>query len=185
MKPRMFCVIALVSCAPCFSCGGGAGQLLSPAGTAMEALTVTSRSFPSGGEIPVDCTCDGADKSPQVTWSAPPSGTLSFVVVLDDPDAASGMFTHWIAYGIDADARSLPEAVDLPAVGGASGLNDFKRPGYGGPCPPQLEIHHYYFRVYALNTRLHIASDPSRDAIDAALRGHVLAMGTLAGVFSH
>jgi Raf kinase inhibitor-like YbhB/YbcL family protein len=166
------------------ACGAGGGTL-APPGKTMESLAVTSRSFPSGGQIPVDFTCDGANRSPQLTWSAPPAGTVSFAIVAEDPDAPSGTFTHWIAYDIGADARSLPEAADLAAIGGAAGLNDFKRPGYGGPCPPQLEIHRYYFRVFALDAPVHAAPEPNRDAIDVALRGHVLAAGALVGQFSH
>ncbi len=167
------------------SCRGGGGDVLSPPGTTMETLAVTSRSFSSDGEIPVDYTCDGADRSPQITWSAPPAGTKTFAVVVEDPDAASGTFTHWIVYNIGADARTLPEAVDPSTLGGASGLNDFKRPGYGGPCPPQLEIHHFAFRVFALNAVLEAGPEPNRDAIDAAMSGHVLAAGALVGSFSH
>lgn len=164
---------------------GGGGEPASPPGTTMETLAVTSRSFASDGEIPVDYTCDGANKSPQLTWSAPPAGTKGFAIVVDDPDAPSGTFTHWIVYDISADARSLPEAVDPTTAGAASGLNDFKRAGYGGPCPPQLEIHHFYFRVFALNAALSLGPDPDRDAIDAAMSGHVLAAGALVGAFSH
>jgi Raf kinase inhibitor-like YbhB/YbcL family protein len=167
------------------ACKGGGGEVLSPPGTTMETLTVTSRSFPSDGEIPVDYTCDGANRSPQLTWSAPPPGTQSFTVIVEDPDAPSGTFTHWIAYNISADTRALPEAVDPSTVGGVSGLNDFKRPGYGGPCPPQLEAHHYAFRVFALNAPLGGGPELSRDAIDAAMSGHVLAAGALVGAFSH
>jgi len=158
---------------------------LAPPGKVVESLAVTSRSFPSGGQIPVDYTCDGANRSPQLTWSAPPPGTHGFAVVVEDPDAPSGTFTHWIAYDISGDARSLPEAVDLASTGGSTGLNDFKRPGYGGPCPPQLEIHRYAFRVFALDAPLRAGPEPNRDGIDAALRGHVLAAGSLVGEFSH
>ena len=181
MKASALCWgIALAACR-----GSGGGEVLAPPGTTMETLAVTSRSFPSNGDIPVDYTCDGADRSPQLTWSAPPPGTKSFAVVVEDPDASSGSFTQWIAYNISADTRALPEAADPATLGGASGLNDFKRPGYGGPCPPQLEIHHYAFRVFALNAQLDAGAEPNRDAMDAAMSGHVLAVGTLVGSFSH
>jgi Raf kinase inhibitor-like YbhB/YbcL family protein len=169
----------------CVACKSAGGEPSAPPGRAMETLAVTSRSFPSNGEIPVDSTCDGANRSPELTWSAPPEGTRSFAVIVEDPDAPSGTFTHWIVYGIGADARALPEGVDPSTIGGASGLNDFKRPGYGGPCPPSLEFHHYYFRVYALNAPINTGLEPNRDAIDAAMGGHVLAAGTLVGTFSH
>jgi hypothetical protein len=167
------------------ACRTGGGDALSPPGATMESLTVTSRSFASNGEIPVDYTCDGANRSPQLTWSAPPRGTKSFAVVVEDPDAPSGTFTQWIVYNISADARSLQEAVDPATVGGSSGLNDFKRPGYSGPCPPQLEIHHYAFRVFALNSQLGAGPELDRDSLDSAMSGHVLAAGALVGSFSH
>jgi Raf kinase inhibitor-like YbhB/YbcL family protein len=167
-------------------CKQGVLEPSAPPGVSVESLSVTSRSFPSGGQIPVDFTCDGANKSPQLTWSAPPRDTQSFAVVAEDPDAPGGTFTHWMAYDIAADTRELPEGVDLATVGGASGLNDNKRPGYSGPCPPQLEVHHYLFRVYALNTaHLTVGPEPDRDAFDAALNGHVLGTGALVGTFSH
>ena len=172
---------ALLSLAACRS--GAAPS--APAGATMEELSVTSQSFGSRAAIPVDDSCDGADRSPQLTWSAPPPGTKSFAVVVEDPDASSGSFTQWIAYNLSADTRSLPEAADAATRGGASGLNDFKRPGYGGPCPPRLEIHHYAFRVFALNAQLDAGAEPNRDAMDAAMSGHVLAVGTLVGSFSH
>jgi Raf kinase inhibitor-like YbhB/YbcL family protein len=177
--PALWLALAAVACK------GGGGEALSPPGTAMESLAVTSRSFPSNGEIPVDYTCDGADRSPQLTWSAPPPGTKSFAVVVEDPDAPSGTFTQWIVYDIGADARALPEAVDPATVGGITGVNDFKRPGYGGPCPPQLEIHHYVFRVFALDSQLGSGPELNRESIDAAMSGHVLAAGALVGSFSH
>ena len=134
-------------------CGAGT-EALAPAGKTMETIAVTSRSFPSGGRIPVDYTCDGANRSPGLTWSAPPAGTQTFAIIVEDPEAPGGTFTHWIAYELGADARSLPEGVDLASAGGAAGLNDFKRPGYAGPCPPQFEVHHYSFRVFALDAHL-------------------------------
>ena len=179
------CATALAALFLCGGCKSAGGEPSAPAGKAIETLAVTSQSFPSNGEIPVDSTCDGANKSPALTWSAPPEGTQSFAVVVEDPEAPGGTFTHWIVYGIGASARTLPEGVDPSTIGGASGLNDFKRPGYGGPCPPSLELHHYYFRVYALNAALGARLEPNRDAIDAAMTGHVLAVGTLIGTFSH
>jgi hypothetical protein len=157
----------------------------SPDGTRMESLALTSKSFPSNGDIPVDFTCDGAERSPELTWSAPPPGTKTFALVLEDPDASSGTFTHWIAYNIDPEARELAEGADVGAVSGASGLNDSKRPTYAGPCPPRLEIHHYFFRIYALDAALKVRPEPDRDAIDAAMNGHVLGEGALMFTFSH
>jgi Raf kinase inhibitor-like YbhB/YbcL family protein len=177
-------VVLVVGVTACGAAGGGADPAVAP-GARLETLGVSSTSFSSNGEIPVDYTCDGANKSPELAWSAPPRGTQSFAVVVDDPDAPTGTFTHWIVYNLGADARSLPEATDPATVGGASGLSDSKRPTYGGPCPPRLEMHHYNFRVFALNAPLVVGTEPDRDAIDAAMSGHVLAVGTLVGAFSH
>ncbi len=151
----------------------------------MGSIAVTSASFPSNGAIPVDYTCDGADKSPQLTFSAPPEGTQSFAIIADDPDAPGGTFTHWLAYDIRADVLGLPEQADPSVFGGASGTNDFHRSGYAGPCPPKMELHHYYFRVFALNARLGIVPGASRGALDSAMSGRVLAEGALVGTFSH
>jgi Raf kinase inhibitor-like YbhB/YbcL family protein len=132
----------------------------------------------------VDYTCDGADKSPQISLSAPPAGTQSLAIVADDPDAPGGTFTHWIVYNLRAEVRTFPESGDPASAGGVAGTNDFNRPGYSGPCPPRRELHHYYFRVFALNGLLEVKPNPARDAVDSAMNGHVLAEGALVGVFS-
>ncbi|HEX3771388.1 MAG TPA: YbhB/YbcL family Raf kinase inhibitor-like protein [Polyangiaceae bacterium] len=184
MKTRA--ILALIACAGCLGgCGAEGGGSLAAPGAGLQSMTVTSRSFPSGGQIPVDFTCDGADRSPALTWSAPPAGTQSFAVVMEDPDAPSGTFTHWIALDISGDTRTMAEAIDVATLGGRVGTNDFKRPGYSGPCPPHREVHRYLFRVYALNAPLTSGPEPSRETFDAALRGRVLGAGVLVGEFSH
>jgi len=174
--------IVLVLCAACRSAGGGPSP---PPGAAVASIAVTSTAFRSGGAIPVDSTCDGANRSPQLTFSAPPEAARSLVVVADDPDAPGGTFTHWIAYDLRPDVVTLPEAADPAAFGGASGTNDFQRPGYAGPCPPKGELHHYDFRVFVLDARLGLAPGATRAEIDAAMSRHVLAQGVLSGTFSH
>jgi Raf kinase inhibitor-like YbhB/YbcL family protein len=149
------------------------------------SLAVTSSSFSPMHEIPVDYTCDGADKSPPIAWSAPPAGTRSFAIVVDDPDAPSGTFTHFVAYNLPPDARALPEGADPSGLGGATTDNDFGRPGYAGPCPPKREIHHYNFRVFALNTPIEVKAGGKRGEVDGAMNGHVLAQGVLTAVFAH
>jgi len=149
------------------------------------SLTVTSKAFDANGAIPIDNTCDGADRSPPLTWSAPPPGTKSLAIEAHDPDAPSGDFTHWIVYNLRPDTVAVPEAVDPGALDGATGVNSFNRTGYAGPCPPRLELHRYVFRVFALDTHLDPTSISTREALDAAMSGHVLALGTLVGTFSH
>jgi hypothetical protein len=156
-----------------------------PPGITIQRLAVTSKSFAYDGAIPVDYTCDGADKSPQLTFSTPPRGTLSLAVVAEDVDAMSGTFTQWTLYDIRPDILALEEGVDPASVGANSGTNDFHRPGYGGPCPPRMEIHRYAFRVFALNAPVKLAPEASRSEVDAAMSGHVLARGVLVGEFSH
>jgi Raf kinase inhibitor-like YbhB/YbcL family protein len=151
----------------------------------VESLTVTSKSFASNGTIPVDYTCDGIDKSPPLTWSAPPAGTRSLAVVVDDPDAPGGDFTHWLVFGLRPDSLAIGEAVDPAALGAFSGMNGFNRIGYSGPCPPRMELHHYYFNVFALDSPLEAKPGAARDIVDSAMAGHVLAKGTLVGTFAH
>src|SRR5208337_4774173 len=126
MKNRLGSSLALlVAVASCARCGGGSGSVVvaGPPGVAIQRLAVTSRSFSSNGPIPVDYTCDGADRSPQLTWSAAPSGTKSFAVLVVDPDAVGGEFIHWVAFNLRGDATALPENTEASELGGVSGIN--------------------------------------------------------------
>jgi len=174
-------VVAAIATSGCKSAGG---QPLSPPGRTLSALTVTSATFASGGAIPVDFTCDGADRSPQLTLSAPPQGTRSLAIMVDDPDAPGGVFTHWIAYNLKPDTLAVPEGADPALLGGLSGTNDFKGLGYAGPCPPKFEAHHYRFQILALDSLLAPRSPATREDFLAALSGHLLGEGTLVGVYS-
>ena len=184
MKGYAFALLLFCSTS-CNACRSGGGQPAPAPGVTLASLTVTSSSFPSNGAIPVDYTCDGADKSPEITLSAPPAGTQSLAIVAEDPDAPGGTFTHWVAYNLRSDLRMFPEGADPGSVGGAVGVNDFSRPGYSGPCPPRRELHHYFFRVFALSSVLEVKPTPTREVVDAAMNGRVLAEGALMGVFSH
>ncbi|HEY6460259.1 MAG TPA: YbhB/YbcL family Raf kinase inhibitor-like protein, partial [Polyangiaceae bacterium] len=162
--------LTLTACNGC----GSASHPSSVPGTTLASISVTSRAFANGGAIPVDYSCDGTGKSPPLTWSAPPEGTKTMAIILDDPDAPGGTFTHWIAFNIPAATVSLPEGADIAALGGAEGDNGFDRPGYGGPCPPRREMHRYYFHVYALDKQLTARPGASRDEVDAAMQHAVL-----------
>jgi Raf kinase inhibitor-like YbhB/YbcL family protein len=148
-------------------------------------LTVTSPAFLNGGFIPVDFSCDGRGNSPPLAWSAPPPGTKSIAIVVDDPDAANGRYVHWLIYDVppgttgikpDADAR---KALPLGAVQGKNGKGGT---GWLPVCPPPPSVHHYHFRVFALGDKLTL-SQPSEDDLIGAMRGHVLAQGETVGMF--
>lgn len=155
-----------------------------PVGASAASLTVTSKSFPSDLQVPVEYTCDGRNVSPQLTWSSPPEGTKALVVILDDIDATGG-FTHWVAFNLPADALSLAEGADVAALGGRVGLNDQHNVQYDGPCPPRSTFHRYRFRVYASDRVLPLEEGATRSAVEGALAGHVLAVGSLVANFSH
>ncbi|HEY2509301.1 MAG TPA: YbhB/YbcL family Raf kinase inhibitor-like protein [Polyangiaceae bacterium] len=155
-----------------------------PVGGSASSLTVTSKSFPSDLQIPVEYTCDGKNVSPQLTWSAPPDGTKALVVIADDLDASGG-FTHWVALDLPPDALSLPEGADIAALGGRVGLNDQHNVQYDGPCPPRGSYHRYRFRVFASDRVLPLDEGATRSAVEGALAGHVLGVGSLVANFSH
>ena len=155
-----------------------------PVGGSASSLTVTSKSFPSDHQIPVEYTCDGKNVSPQLTWSSPPEGTKALVVILDDLDATGG-FTHWVALNLPADALSLAEGADIAALGGRVGLNDQHNVQYDGPCPPRGAFPRYRFRVFASDRVLPLDEGATRAAVEGALAGHVLGVGSLVANFSH
>lgn len=151
------------------------------------SFVLETKAFPKGGEIPSRYTCSGEDISPALFWSGAPQETKSFALIVDDPDAPSGTFTHWIVYDLPAGARQLPENVskaDDPSVGGRQGRNDFRRAGYGGPCPPPGKPHRYFFKLYALNAALDLPAGSSRRDVEAAMRGKVIAQAELMGKFA-
>lgn len=149
-------------------------------------LALTTTSFEAGGNIPRQFTCDGADISPALSWSDPPAATKSFVLIMDDPDAPSGTFVHWIAYNLPASLRQLPEHVPVDKLvrgGGLQGLNDFPKTGYGGPCPPPGKPHRYFIRLYALDTMLGLEAKAHPMDVDNAMQGHVLSQAALIGLY--
>jgi Raf kinase inhibitor-like YbhB/YbcL family protein len=139
-----------------------------------------------GQPIPGKHTCDGPDVSPSLQWSEAPAGTKSFALVCDDPDAPMGTWVHWVIYGLPAAMRELPEMVAtterLPN-GAKQGLNDFRRVGYGGPCPPPGGPHRYFFKLYALDTELPLQSRATKRDLLRAMSGHVLAEAQLMGTY--
>jgi Raf kinase inhibitor-like YbhB/YbcL family protein len=158
-------------------------------GGAAMALALRSPNFAPNGSIPAKYSCEGADVSPALDWSDAPPGTKSFVLIADDPDAPDPKapkvtWVHWVLYNIPASASSLPEAVAAGALpaGTRQGLNDWKRAGYGGPCPP-IGRHRYFFKLYALDTALPDLGAATKAQLEQAMQSHVLAKTELIGTY--
>jgi len=144
------------------------------------AFRVSSTAFENGGHVPAAYTCDGNDQSPPLAWSNAPRGTAAFAVVVDDPDAPGGVFTHWTLVNIPSRTHQIAAG----QTAGTPGTNDFPRIGYGGPCPPRSHgVHHYRFHVYALSHELDLPRGFSRAALDASLRGAVLASASIMATY--
>ncbi len=144
-------------------------------------MKVTSSAFQEGGNIPSKFTCDGADVNPAVRFEGVPAEAKSLLLIVDDPDAPVGLFTHWLVWNIDPKTSEIAES---SAPGGAvQGTNDFPKKGYGGPCPPS-GTHRYYFKIFALDQTLDLKPDAKRAEVDTAMRGHVIAQGELMGRYS-
>lgn len=152
-------------------------------------MDLTSSAFPHLGAIPSAYTCEGQDISPPLAWSGLPEGTKSLVLIVDDPDAPDPSapkmtWVHWVLYNIPATAAGLPEGVisaTIPA-GAQEGLNDWKRRGYGGPCPP-IGRHRYFHKLYALDTLLPDLGPASKAQVEKAMHGHILERAELTGTY--
>ena len=151
------------------------------------AFTLVSAAFGEGAVIPAKYTCDGVDVSPALTWSGAPAGTRSFALIADDPDAPAGTWVHWVLYNLPADVSELPENIakveSLDLGGARQGRNDFRRSGYGGPCPPPGPAHRYLFKLYALAAPLTLKAGAQKRDVEAAMEGHVLATTQLMGTY--
>ena len=143
-------------------------------------MTLTSPAFSEGDPIPIQCSCDGTDISPELIWSGIPEGTASLALIMDDPDAPVGLWVHWVLFNIPADSPGLAEGVTGQ---GEDGQNSWKRTGYGGPCPPG-GTHRYFFKLYALDIKLDLEAGATKEALENALEGHILAQVELMGTYS-
>jgi Raf kinase inhibitor-like YbhB/YbcL family protein len=148
------------------------------------AFKVFSSAFSDGGWIPSLHSCEGADVSPSLEWSGEPAGTRSFALVVDDPDAPSGTWTHWLLFDIPATVHTLAQGYKAGSLG-VSGENDFGKLGYGGPCPPKGHgTHRYFFTLYAVDvTTLGIKSSVTAAGLKRALAGHAVAEARYMGKF--
>jgi Raf kinase inhibitor-like YbhB/YbcL family protein len=148
-------------------------------------MKIESSAFANGQPIPQKFTCQGADISPALTWSGAPDNTKSFALIVDDPDAPVGTWVHWVFFNLPTGTQSLPENVSTSehTQNGVQGINDFKKIGYGGPCPPPGKPHRYFFKLYALDTTVALIPGATKQDVEKAMQGHVLAHTELMGTY--
>lgn len=166
------------------------GLLLAAGATALATpktnMQLTSTVFKEGQPIPAKYTCDGKDVSPSLQWTNAPANTRSLALIADDPDAPGGTWVHWVLYDLPSTttelAENTPKSQHLPG-GAKQGLNDFRRLGYGGPCPPPGKPHRYFFKLYALDTLLDLKPGATKAEVERALENHVLARAQLMGTY--
>ena len=152
-------------------------------------MKLTSSAFPHQGEIPSRYTCDGDDISPPLFWSGVPAGAKSLVLIVDDPDAPDPKaprmtWVHWLLYNIPPTVTELPEHIAPKNLskGTLEGVNDWKRTGYGGPCPP-IGRHRYFHKLYALDTLLPDMNRPTKAKLESAMQGHILSVAEIVGTY--
>ncbi|MBN2036110.1 MAG: YbhB/YbcL family Raf kinase inhibitor-like protein [Chitinispirillaceae bacterium] len=175
----LFAIAAALCCTP-------AQGAVKKKGAAMPSILLESPAFGHKQSIPQRYTCDGEDVSPPLAWKNVPPEAKSIVLISDDPDAPAGDWVHWVVYDLSPEVDTLPEhimATDTILAGkGKQGRNDFRRIGYGGPCPPS-GTHRYFFKIYALDTMLNLPAGKTKKEIEQAMKGHVLAQGELIGTY--
>ncbi len=150
-------------------------------------FTISTSAFREGETIPNKYTCDGADLSPPLKWEGTPAGTKGFAIIMDDPDAPAGTFTHWVIYDIPADTTTLPAGLgkdpDL-TKGVKQGISSFRRTGYGGPCPPPGRPHRYFFTIYALDIQTTgLASRASKQDVEGRIKEHIVGKAVVMGKY--
>lgn len=180
MKPKIIGIVFLFVFL--FACTGKDAS--KKGGPEME-INLKSPAFAEAGMIPQKFTCDGEDISPALSWSGIPGETKSLALICDDPDAPMGTWVHWVIYNIPPDTTGLPEGVPAKEnldFGAIQGRNDFRRIGYGGPCPPG-GTHRYYFKIYALDGDLNLRAGLTKAELLKAMEGHILAQGQLMGKY--
>jgi len=141
-------------------------------------LEVSSPSFKNGGYIPITFSCEGKNINPALEVKNIPSGAKTIALILDDPDAVSGTFVHWVAYNIDPGTM-----IKENSSPGTEGKNGKGNKGYTGPCTPDTKVHHYHFKVYALDAKLDLGNSSTKADLETAMKGHILAQGELIGLY--
>jgi len=151
------------------------------------SFQISSTAFSNGETIPKKFTCDGPDVSPLLSWKEVPAATQSFALIMYDPDVPAGTWVHWVLYNLAANTRELPEGMEKQeqlATGALQGRNDFRKIGYGGPCPPPGAPHRYYFKLYALDAKLNLKAGATKPDLEHAMKGHILDETELMGRYS-
>ncbi|NMC54107.1 MAG: YbhB/YbcL family Raf kinase inhibitor-like protein [Chloroflexi bacterium] len=146
-------------------------------------MKIVSPAFEQNAGIPELYTCKGEDISPPLRWSGVPDGTVSLVLIMDDPDAPVGTWDHWVLFNLPANTSELAEDAQAYPEGTRLGRNSWKRNEYGGPCPPGGARHRYYFKLYALDVLLDLPEGAGKAQIEAAMRNHILAQAELIGIY--
>ena len=183
---RLICLSTLALLLLC-ACHNADRNHASPGQTAQDkmTLTISSSAFANGGMIPSQYTCDGANISPPVQWSGLPAAAKTFAIIVDDPDAPAKTWVHWVVYDLPANTTQLTESIGQGkplGSGGKQGTNDFKKIGYGGPCPPG-GTHRYFFKLYAVDIETSLPPGATKDELLKAIEGHVVAQGELVGKY--
>ena len=171
---------------PVVSCGNSASGAAQGNDPARSTFHIESAAFKEGAFIPARFSCQGENVSPPLAWADPPAGVRSFTLIVEDPDAPAGTWTHWVAYNLPARARAMAENTPKQGElsnGGLQGTSSFGSVGYGGPCPPPGKAHRYFFRLYALDTVLNLKAGATRSDVVAAMKGHVVGEAQLMGRF--
>ncbi|MBI5673842.1 MAG: YbhB/YbcL family Raf kinase inhibitor-like protein [Nitrospirae bacterium] len=150
-------------------------------------VRMTSTAFSHEGAIPTAYTCEGKDMSPPLAWSGLPAGTRSLALIVDDPDAPDPAapkmtWVHWVLYNLSPTTEGLLEGAKVLPEGTKEGVNDWKRTGYGGPCPP-IGRHRYFHKLYALDAVLPDLKQPAKVQLEQAMKGHILAEAQLIGTY--
>ena len=162
-------------------CAARIGNCETQASAGGKAMKITSPAFQEGGNIPSKFTCDGANTNPALHIEQTPPNAKSLVLIVDDPDAPGGLFTHWLIWNIDPQTKEIAESSASPKA--IQGTNNFPNVGYGGPCPPS-GTHRYFFKIFALDQMLDLKSGAKRAELERAMHGHVIAQGQLMGRYA-
>lgn len=177
----LLCLIVLAAPVPEGRAAGANLEVARMAQVTATGMSIKSPSFGTNGYIPEEFSCKGRNISPQLMIENVPRGTRSLALVVDDPDAPGGIFVHWVMWDIPPETRQIP-AGSVPK-GAVQGMNSWKKAAYGGPCPPS-GVHHYFFKLYALDTKkLSPGHEAGKEELEAAMQGHIIAQTELVGLF--